>query len=94
MSGESVLFTPTEVGSSIEDLHYPNKMKVSALKFVSVMLLVAGGTMIVLGITPLLVRILRRWCRHRPIPQLQLDGLQPDQRNQQQPDQRDEEDIY
>ena len=73
-----VLFTPTEVGSGVQDLHYPNRMKASALKFISLTLLVVGGTILILSVAPPLVRFYQQWRMptQRPIPQ-----LQPDQRD-------------
>ena len=58
-SGE-VLFTPTEVGSSVRDLISRNEMIASALKFASVILLVAGGSIFLFSVTPLVVGLVLR----------------------------------
>ena len=73
-----VSFTPTVVGSSIKDLHYPN-MKASVLKLVSVILFVAGGTIIVFGVIPLIKRFFPQEHVHEQMLQQQqllstLDG--------------------
>lgn len=54
-----VSFTPIEVGSSIKDLHYPH-MKATALKLISVVLFVAGGTMIVFGVISFMKRFFQQ----------------------------------
>lgn len=55
-----VLFTPTEVGSSMRDLISRNEMIASALKFASVVLLVAGGSIFLFSVTPLVVGLVLR----------------------------------
>ena len=57
-SGE-VVFTPSEVGHSIRGLISRNEMMASAVRMVSVVLLVAGGTVLVFSLTPLLVGLVR-----------------------------------
>lgn len=58
-SGE-VVFTPTEVNSSIRGLITRNEMMADAMKIVSVILLVAGGGILVFSLTPILVALFRR----------------------------------
>ena len=57
-SGE-VVFTPSEVGHSIKGLISRNEMMASAMRVVSVILLVAGGSVLVFSLTPLLVGLVR-----------------------------------
>ena len=66
-SGE-VLFTPTEVGHSIRGLIDRNEMMASALRLASLVLLVAGGSILVFTVTPMLVRLVVRLREGRPLP--------------------------
>lgn len=54
-SGGEVAFTPVEVSSSIPSLISRNEMIVKTFKFLSFMLLVGGGTVLVLSAIPLVV---------------------------------------
>ena len=59
-SSGDVIFTPTEVGHSIRGLISKNEMVASAMRFASVILLVAGGSILVFTLTPLVVRLVVR----------------------------------
>ena len=63
-SGE-VVFVPTELGSSIRGLILKNEMMASAARFFSVVLIVAGGSILVLSVTPLAVRLLQQLRQQR-----------------------------
>lgn len=56
-SGE-VVFTPKEVGSSIRGLISRSEMIASTYRFFSMLLFLAGGSLLVLTVTPLLMRAL------------------------------------
>ena len=65
-SGE-VVFTPSEVGSSIHSLISRNEMIASAYRFISLVLILAGGSILVISVAPLLLNILvPREERRRP----------------------------
>ena len=57
-SGGEVSFTPVEVSSSISSLISRNEMIAKTFKFLSFVLLVGGGTVVVLSAVPLVVRLL------------------------------------
>lgn len=65
-SGE-VVFTPSEVGDSIHGLIYRNEVMASALRVISVILLVAGGSVLVFSLTPLVVGLVNRARERRPL---------------------------
>ena len=65
-SGE-VVFTPSEVGHSIHGLIYRNEVMASALRVISVILLVAGGSVLVFSLTPLVVGLVNRARERRPL---------------------------
>ena len=56
---EDVSFTPVEVGSSIRALISRNELIVNSLKFVSMVLLVGGGSILLITFLPLLVKLMR-----------------------------------
>ena len=65
-SGE-VVFTLAEVGHSIHGLIYRNEVMASALRVISVILLVAGGSVLVFSLTPLVVGLVNRARERRPL---------------------------
>ena len=65
-SGE-VVFSPSEVGESIRGLISRNEMMAGAMKVVSLILLVGGGSVLVLTLTPLVVAMVRRAREGRPL---------------------------
>ena len=65
-SGE-VVFAPSEVGGSIRGLITRNEMFAGALRVVSLVLLVGGGSILVLTLTPLVVGVVRRLREGRPL---------------------------
>ncbi len=64
-SGGEVTFTPVEVSSSISSLISRNEAIVKTFKFLSFMLMVGGGTVLVLSAIPLLVGLVSRGNRSR-----------------------------
>ena len=66
-SSGDVIFTPTEVGRSIRGLISRNEMMATALRFVSVVLLVAGGSILVFSVTPVLVGLALRLRERRTL---------------------------
>lgn len=54
---EDVTFTPVEVGTSIRALISRNEIIVSSMKFVSMVLLVGGGSIMLITFLPLLLRL-------------------------------------
>ena len=63
-----VVFTPSEVGHSIRGLISRNEMLAGAIRVVSVILLVAGGSVLVLTLTPLVVGLVRQAREGRTLP--------------------------
>lgn len=55
---EAVIFSPVEVGTSIRALISRNELIVNGMKFVSLVFLVGGGSIIVITFLPLLLKLL------------------------------------
>lgn len=66
-SSGDVIFSPTEVGRSIRGLISRNEMMATALRFMSVVLLVAGGSILVFSVTPVLVGVALRLRERRTL---------------------------
>ena len=66
-SSGDVVFTPTEVGHSIRGLISRNEMMASALRFMSAVMLIAGGSILVFTVTPVLVGLVLRLREGRPL---------------------------
>ena len=60
LSSGDVIFTPTEVARSINGLISKNEMMAGVMRFVSVVMLVAGGSILVFTLTPVIVRLVMR----------------------------------
>lgn len=73
-SSGDVVFSPTEVGHSIRGLIMKNEMMASALRFVSVVMLVAGGSVLIFSVTPMLVRLVLQLREGRPLTIRDSDG--------------------
>lgn len=80
-AGGHVSFTPTEVGSSVQHLYYPNKRKASAWNCVSLVLFILGGGVIVFSGISLLVRFIH--CIRKQIPPRPIDEEQTNNEEQQ-----------
>ena len=66
-SSGDVVFIPTEVSITIQGLISKTEMMASALRYLSIIMLVAGGTIIVFSLTPILVKMARRAREGRPL---------------------------
>ena len=65
MFNSDVIFTPKEVAPSINELFRRNEMMASTYKFLSLLLLIGGGTIIVFSVAPLVYRLFLKHSKAR-----------------------------
>lgn len=75
-ANEEVAFAPVEVGTSIRALIYRNELIVNSMKFASLVLLLGGGSIVLITILPLLLKVLTGENRERTIREFNSTMIQ------------------